>query len=392
MTLYSYSMDALVDRLLQLRWYDILDIVVVTYILVWLYSWVKGTRAFRVLLGMAAVVVVYVLAQFWGLFLTVSALEWLGQALLIFVLIIFAPEIRQVLERLNPLRIWRRPEILGQYFVDDLIKGLEHLSSHLIGALIVIERQDPIRDLVRPGIRFGSEVQREILISIFQRHSPLHDGAAWIQDGRIHEVGVFLPISKADLPIKYGSRHRAAVGITEVSDALVIAVSEERGSISLAEDGRVGEYIDLEALAAEVRRGIQPAAQIPRPTWHSIILKEWKAKLITFFFVLGVWFVLAGQQSTDQIFSVPILYQDLPDGYVLISRPAEEASVRLSGPRHSLARLDPSSLEVRIDLSGVQPGMNIMTVDPTSIYTPPEVNVTQIQPQVLQIEVERAGS
>lgn len=383
-------MRELVYLFSQLRWYDILDILLVTSMVVWLYSWVRGTRAFRVLLGLGLLIVIYVWAQSWGLVLTQFALQGLGQALLIFVIVIFAPEIRQVLERLNPMRIWNRPEQERPHdYVDEVVGGVQVLAAQSIGALLVFEREDPLRELVRHGIPLDGEIQKDILVSIFQPRSPTHDGAVWIRDGRIHQVGVFLPISQRDLPSYFGSRHRAAVGITEVSDALVVVVSEERGRISVAEEGTLQELEDFGSLSPELRQKLRPGLTLERPTWKGLFLREWRVKLISLLLITGFWFALAGRQQVEEIYSVPVETYNLPADLRLVGNPASMATVRVSGTRLALARLDPAVLKVRVDLSRVSPGTNIVPIDPGRIMAPVDVTVASVDPPFLNVEAEK---
>ena len=347
----------ILDLFLEFRWHDLVDILVVTYLFSWLYSWVKGTRAFRILLGLALLGLIYFWAQFLGLFLTGRVFEWLGQASLILVIVIFAGEIRQVLERINPLKVLSHNGRKGTDYINQAVSTAEYLARNRIGALMVFERRDRLRELVRPGISLQGEIQREILISLFQKESPTHDGAAWIRDGRILEVSVFLPISQVDLPLKYGSRHRAAVGITELSDAIVLVVSEERGEVSLAEEGQIRRIEDYTELCAELKRKLHQPALLSSPSWTSLFVKDWKVKLLVLLMVTSIWFVLAGQQRSEEYIAAPVTYINVPEGYRLASTPLPEVTVRVAGARRLLASVHKDkSLRLRVDLSRVIEG------------------------------------
>jgi diadenylate cyclase len=382
-------METLIKLLFELTWYDLIDILLVSYIMVWLYSWVKGTRAFRILLGLGLLALIYFWAQYLGLFLTGRVFEWIGQATLILVIVIFATEIRQVLERINPLKMIGHTGARASDYINQIISAVEYLTRHHIGAILVFERGDRLHDLVRSGISLRGEIQREILISIFQPESPTHDGAVWIRDGSILEVAVFLPISQADLPLKYGSRHRAAVGITEQSGAIVIVVSEERGEVSIAENGVLRRVDDLDLLARELRERLHPAPAFSRPTWRSVFLKEWKVKLLALFVVTSVWFALAGQQPSELVVSVPVRYMNVPEGLQLLDAPVAEASVRLTGPRRNLVSLKPATMELRVDLARVNVGRVMVPLGPSQVIAPPDLQVMQVQPQLAQIRTER---
>jgi diadenylate cyclase len=382
-------METMIKLLFELTWYDLIDILLVAYIMVWLYSWVKGTRAFRILLGLGLLALIYFWAQYLGLFLTGRVFEWIGQATLILVIVIFATEIRQVLERINPLKIVGHNGSRASDYINQIMSAVEYLARHQIGAILVFERGDRLRDLVRSGISLRGEIQREILISIFQPQSPTHDGAVWIQDGSILEVSVFLPISQADLPLKYGSRHRAAVGITELSDAIVVVVSEERGEVSLAESGVLRRVDDFELLTQELKERLHPATVYSRPTWRGVFLKEWKVKLLSLFVVTSVWFALAGQQPSELVVSVPVRYMNVPEGTQLLDAPVAEASVRLAGPRWNLVSLKPATMELRVDLARVNVGRAMVPLLPNQVVAPPDLQVMQVQPQLAQVLTER---
>jgi diadenylate cyclase len=378
-------MDTLINLVTELHWYDILDILVVTHILVWLYSWVKGTRAFRILLGLGLLTLIYFWAQYLGLFLTSRVFEWLGQATLILVIVIFASEIRQVLERLNPLKIVSHNGSQSSSYISESVSALDYLARHRIGAILVFERSDRIRELVRSGIALNGDVQREILISIFQPQSPTHDGAVWIRDGRILEVAVFLPISQADLPLRYGSRHRAAVGITELSDAVVVVASEERGELSLAEHGVLHSINDAEQLATGLKERLHPEPLFSQPSWRSVFLRDWKVKLLALFLITSIWFAFAARQPSEATMTVPIHYMNVPEGVRVASTSAHEVSVRLIGPRRTVVSIRPETLALRVDLARVNVGNNVVPLRTDQINIPPDVRITQIEPQLLQI-------
>jgi uncharacterized protein (TIGR00159 family) len=356
--------------------------------LVWLYSWVKGTRAFRILLGLGLLLLVFFWAQFLGLFLTGRLFDWMAQGSLILIIVVFATEIRQVLERINPFRVWSQVNARTPDFIEETVAAVQHFAAHRIGALLVFERSDRLREQLRPGVPLNGEIRRETLISLFQPGTLTHDGAAWIREGRLLEVAAFLPISHADLPLQYGSRHRAAVGITEVSDAMVVVVSEERGEVSWAEEGRLRRVGDFERLTEDLRKGLHLFAPGFQPTWRSVLVKDWKIKLLTFCLVTPVWLALAGQQPSEEAFSARVRYLNLPPG-VSLTAPPPAVTVRVAGPRRKLAGLTAAAIEVRVDASRVVSGDNSLALRPDLVTAPPGFSVVQVQPQLIQIRAVR---
>ncbi|MGB5986787.1 MAG: diadenylate cyclase CdaA, partial [Desulfobacterales bacterium] len=218
----------------QFRLQDVLDIVLLSFVAYHLYILFHRTKALKAILGLLALGIVYSVAQYWGLFLTTWVFQILWQVLIILLIILFQPEIRQVLERVNPLYAlgWRKP--VGHVpWIESFSRTIFELADQAIGALIVFERNDRLRDIVTDGISLDTDPSREMLLSIFQKNSPLHDGAVLIRNGRISMAASFLPLTpRKGLDREWGTRHRSAIGITEQSDAWVLVVSEETRQVS----------------------------------------------------------------------------------------------------------------------------------------------------------------
>jgi uncharacterized protein (TIGR00159 family) len=234
----------------HIRFQDILDVIFLSFFSYHLYVWFRDTKAFRALVGLLALGVIYTAAQAWGLFLTTWMFQILWQVLIILLIILFQPEIRQMLERMNPLKTlgWH-PYLNDEGWERKLAESCFELAGRRIGALVIIERTNRVDEHVTGGVALEAAVQPEIMLSIFQETSPLHDGALILRHGRIVEVGCFLPLSSAEgLPQEWGTRHRAALGITERCDAWALVVSEERGEISLARSGQLSRIESIEAL------------------------------------------------------------------------------------------------------------------------------------------------
>lgn len=229
---------------------DFLDVFVVAFIVYYVLKLIRGTRAVYMLIGLSVAVLVYVVSSV----IELTTLNWilyhfLGSFLLIIV-VLFQNEIRRALTRVGktPLFSFLGP-VQDTVAIDELIKTSISLSNKKIGALIVVERDARISDHVEEGIEINADVSKELLTSIFIPASPLHDGAVVIQNGRIGLASCVLPLTmKTDLDQDLGTRHRAAIGITEETDALVIVISEERGWISVAFEGKLIRGIDAMAL------------------------------------------------------------------------------------------------------------------------------------------------
>jgi len=238
------------DILNQFSLYDILDILLVAIVLYRLLLMVKGTKAAQMLIGLAVLVVASIVAHYFNLI----TLDWLLQGfwgyIVIALIIIFQPEIRRALAKMGEtpfLQAFTTAEELKS--IEEIVRATASLANRKIGALLVLERETDLRDFIEIGVPLEARVSRELLLSIFHPSSPIHDGAAIIRGNRVAAAGCFLPITlTADLKKTLGTRHRAALGITEETDAVSIVVSEETGSISLAMNGKLNEQLDMTTL------------------------------------------------------------------------------------------------------------------------------------------------
>lgn len=239
---------------------NVIDILVVASIIYWLLWVAQGTRATQLIRGIVTLLAV---VFFVGTTLQLTALNWvLSQTwpvLLISLPVIFQPEIRRALEQLGQTSSWLpmlRPgvnELAGRN-VDELVKAATQLARHRYGALIVLERETGLQDYVERGVPIDGLLTRQLLINLFYPNSPLHDGAAVVRDGRIVAASVVLPLSdNTAATSQLGTRHRAALGISEQSDAIAVVISEETGQISIAENGRLQRNLDAERLEAQLR-------------------------------------------------------------------------------------------------------------------------------------------
>jgi diadenylate cyclase len=246
----------------------VLDILVVAFLVYEFLKLIKGTRAIPML-----VAVVILGAAFWIAHLeALKTVDWLITTLLpyaIFALIVvFGAEIRHALARLGrKLSAARGGGFNGADSYEDIVLAANHFSQTLTGALIVIEREIGLRTFIESGVPLDANLSFDLLVTIFRPSAPLHDGAVIVQKGRIAAAACFLPLSMNPvLSTQFGTRHRAAIGITEETDAISVVVSEENGSISVAVGGQIEREITVEYLRerlSEVLRRYVPAATLP---------------------------------------------------------------------------------------------------------------------------------
>jgi diadenylate cyclase len=232
-----------------MRWNDIVDIIIVTIILYNLFIIIKETRAMQMLKGLLIILFLIVLSRMLDLYLLSWLLTGLTAIWIIAFVIVFQPELRRALVELGQNRLFKYIFKEHVQLYRELKEAADILCKKKIGALIVIEREVNLKSFIETGIKLDAETTSELLISIFNTKSPLHDGAVIIREGRIAAAACVLPLSqKEDIDKKYGMRHRAAIGISEETDAVTIIVSEERKTISLAISGKITPDIDGETL------------------------------------------------------------------------------------------------------------------------------------------------
>ena len=240
----------------MLFWKPIIEILILWFVIYRVMLFFEGTRALQVLRGIIIVLVAFLLTQIFQL----DILDWLMTKLfgisVIAILIIFHPEIRQGLARLGQRHLFSttlRDEDLD-YMLKEIGRATETLSQLKFGALIAIEKNDPLASYLESGVLVDAKISGDLIEAIFTPNNPLHDGAVIIQHGRIMAAGCLFPLSEnQDLSRIYGTRHRAALGLSEETDALVIIVSEERKDISLVYKGRLFKEMGKEELLAKIK-------------------------------------------------------------------------------------------------------------------------------------------
>ena len=263
-TLYSISIN------------DVIDILLVSVILYYLLKFLAGTRGWQILIGLLLLLSVWMLAKI----LHLNTLEWIFENLwsigIFLVFVIFQPELRRGLAKLGEKGIFRFLSPTNKKVVDEVIRACLFMAERKIGSLIVFERNVDLTNYIEGQVKIDSEVSSELLITIFTPQTPLHDGAVIIKEGKIAFARCFLPLTiSTDVPSNIGTRHRAAIGISEETDAVAIVVSEERGEISISVDGKL--YRNLDALG--IRKKLYKLLEIEKPSVYQILRNKLKKEM-----------------------------------------------------------------------------------------------------------------
>ena len=233
---------------LPFSWRDVLDILAVACLFYYTISFVRGTRAVAALSGLMVLLVVYTLAQLLGLFTLGWLLEKVFGSLVLIIVVLFHEDIRQALSRFSVRALFKRRRTMREAQIQMLASTALELAKKHIGAIIVLEKQMPLGDFMSKGVKLDAEVSHDLLFTIFFPNTALHDGAVIIdKNGRIAGVVCVLPLAAVERQ-HFGTRHRAALGVTEVSDAVALVVSEERGEVTLAQAGRLSNPLTQDRL------------------------------------------------------------------------------------------------------------------------------------------------
>lgn len=244
-------MNIVLETIQNIRWQDILDILLVSFIFYRLILILKGTRTLQMLLGLAILLSALIVSKWIELY----TIDWLvtkfWSQIVIALIILFQPEIRRALAQIGKNPFSNLTPMEEFKTLEEIVRACVSLANKKTGGIIVLEREIELREIVEMGIQLDAKVSREILTSIFLPQSPIHDGAAIIKGDRIIAAGCFLPLSLSpDISKILGTRHRAAMGITEETDAVAITLSEETGTISVIIGGKMTREVD----AATLRR------------------------------------------------------------------------------------------------------------------------------------------
>jgi diadenylate cyclase len=371
---------------------DALDILFVAVFIYAVLRLLRRTISRAVLAGLVSLAGIYVLARAFDMYMTTIVFQAALTVLVIALIVVFHEDLRNALEHLA---------LLGGMFggsqrdrsspvLDTLAEAAYALASRKRGALIVLKGSEPLDRHLRGGIRLDGYVSKALIDGIFDPHSMGHDGAIIVEGDRIRRFATHLPLSKNPLETgSYGTRHAAALGLAEVSDAMVIVVSEERGQISVAEKG----VFRAMSSSTQLRRELEAFCDrnFPKPTAavvKGIMKKDAALKVFCLMLACVAWFVVGDKSDIVQkTFLVPIEYRNVSSDLFVERATPPEVHLTLSGRERDFGLLAPSTLRVSMDLSGIRQGQQEMTIDDSSIRLPSNVSLYRVEPQVVTLEV-----
>jgi uncharacterized protein (TIGR00159 family) len=373
----------------SIRWQDIADVALNSYILFRLYVLFRGTNTFRALVGLAVLWFFQGIAASLGLIITSWAVQGITALAALIIIVVFRNEIRSVLQVKNMGAIlWELPRSVSKTPIEIIVESVFGLSQRKVGALIVLPGNDDLSDIVHSGIPWQGLVSKEMITGIFWEDNPVHDGAAIIQGNQVAEVGVILPLShRKDFPSYYGTRHRAAAGLAEKTDALMIVVSEERGTVSIAKGNRfdiIHQPRDLvEELKDHVGLSTKQEGWIRRER-----LELGAAALLSFLMVTGIWFSYARGVDTLISLDIPIEFVNRDPNTDIVETSSNSVRLELSGSGALIRSLRPDQVKVRLDLSKYSIGNNRFTITSENVSVPPGVFLKNVKTPVVEVTLD----
>lgn len=390
--MFSDSIPHLDDFLRNFRFVDALDIAVIAVILYAGLVWFKQTASRGVVVGVTVLTVLYFVARTFDMYLT-SLVFHTGFAVLVVVLVVlFQEEIRRAFERIaewGTLRELRPRTTAFVEDVDSLVESVFSLAAQKTGALIVLTGKEPLKRHLDGGIELYGRMSKPIFYSIFDSSSAGHDGAVILERDRIQKFGVHLPISKNHREIRgRGTRHSAALGISELSDALTIVVSEERGVVSVAERGKLIEVPNAANLKGRVEKFLEDRfPQKLEETWRRFVTRDIRWKLLSIALAVVAWIVLAfSVERVQTSVVVPIEYRNMPELVEVTDSTPADALVTLSGSERAFRLLDRRELKISIDLAPAKDGSEVIPIRPEDVRVPVNLSVDRIQPSEIRVQ------
>lgn len=382
---------------------DIIDIAVAYIILYLLYLWFKRTKSVYVFIGIIIASTFYLAAQFLQLRLVVALMHSFFAVILLAVVIIFQEDIRRLFEQvalwgLNSRFKKKKLDLDLERQNEILVETLMALAGDKIGALIILKGNDALDRHMDGGIELDGKLSESLLKSIFDPHSEGHDGAVIVEGGRVTHFGCHLPLSKnAAVLRKKGTRHAAALGLSELSDALCLVVSEERGQVSLARNGELVPVSDREQFLELLQNFEGKADTAPKPfILKDILLQDLGSKIIILLMCLCAWWFFVHESVVVyKSLEVPVEYIKLDETFNVVDVSPSEVKLVLSAPERNFYFMNPDNIRVFLklvdleDLTEIGTNRYETTITAADVELPANYSITNIFPRNVRLQIER---
>jgi len=342
-----------------------------------------------VLIGIAFLWVLHRMALSMGLILTSWMIEGIIAVAALLVIVVFRNEIRSVFRARNIWAIlWGLPSKQAKTPVEVIVESVYDLAQRRIGALVVLPGREDLEEVVQKGVPWDGKISTEMIKSIFWPNNPVHDGAIIIRGDRVVEVSAILPLSqRKDLPTVYGTRHRAAAGLSEMTDSLAIAVSEERGTVTLTQGSDVRQIHSERELKLAINKHLGIRESQTRYLKKRRI-ELYTAAAVSFLIVSVVWFSISRGLDTIKSFDIPIEYANRDPKLELLNTSANSVRLYLRGSRALLRSIRPEQIRVRMDLSKAVSGTNTFAITNEHLSIPPGLSLKEVRPMIVDVNLD----
>ena len=391
-------MNEYLSTLLRYRpaagWWDLLDIAIVSILIYEFLKLIRGTRAVQMAVGSLLIVGLFYVSRLAPL----QTLNWMIRNALVYVafaaIVIFQSDIRRALAHFGRapfFRYFNRQEATNET-IEEVVVAATMLAAHRTGAIIAIEREIGLRNYIESGIPLDAEMTYDLLVTIFQPSSPLHDGAVVIQENRVAAAACFLPLTVNPVVSReLGTRHRAALGLTEENDAVAVVVSEERGQIALAIEGRLERDLTadelrdrLQSLISSRRTGTRrPATPVYGQLMAYHPFRHLGLKVLAITLASVLWFTVAGEHVVERSLRVPLAVRNLPPSLEIVGDLPESVDVRVRGSAAQLSRLETGDIVAMLDLATARTGSRLFHLRADEVGVPYGIDVAQVNPPTI---------
>lgn len=370
---------------------DLLDISLVAVFIYALLFWFERARAAVVAKGMLVLAVVYVISRSTGMVMTTSIFHGFFAVMIVALVIIFQEELRSLFERVAVWSLTRgRIPVASDEAMETLVHALGDLSHERIGALVVLRGFDPLDRHLDGGWFLGGDLSEPLLKSIFDEHSLGHDGALVMEGARVTRFGVRLPLSRDFAKTsQYGTRHAAALGLAERCDALCIVLSEEKGTVAVAKDGRIEPVKDLAELHARIRAfRMEKSPRQAAKSMASFLRRNTLEKAIAVSASVLLWVIFVMSAKTvQQTLEAPVVLRGIPEGMVVSAVRPVKVSLTVLAQLKDFYRFGDRPAWVHLDLSDAPVGVSRVRITQQDVSKPAGYRLEVIDPATVEVDL-----
>ena len=382
------------DTLSNIRFVDVVDILLVTALITVTIVWIRRTRVGRIAAIFILLAGLYIVARVVGLSLLSGLFEGSFALFVLIAVVILQKELRRFFEGIAGWGLGRQSRVAEYNPTDLLVECLSTFERRGIGALVVLPGKESIEGHVEGGIELDGRLSRPLLHSIFDPNSVGHDGAVVLDGERVARFSVHLPLSaNYNVLGDLGTRHSAALGLSEQTDALCLVVSEEHRSITAAQNGRLYRIDSSADIKKMIRDHLQQEAKNKRVFFGApqIVGRYWIEALVSVGLVLGIWWVMiAGSVEIERAYSLPVRVVDLPPDFALVATEPDSVEVTFRGPRRAFQIAPSHMFRITVDAALARLGRRSFTIRARDVQYPDGLELLDIRPSKILIKVRES--